>query len=83
VKPLSFELKKILEHELVPKHEILGKKEVEELLKKYTINPAQLPKIKLNDPIVQVIGAKRGDVLRITRKSPTVGEADYYRVVVP
>ena len=80
---MSFKLEKILEHELVPKHEIMKKSEVEELLKKLKISVNQLPKIKLNDPVVQAIGAKRGDVLKITRNSAVAGEAIYYRVVVP
>ncbi len=73
---------KILEHELVPKHRIMNPEEVEELLKKYGIKKWQLPKILATDPVVVLLGAKEGDVLEITRKSPTAGEAKYYRVVV-
>lgn len=72
----------ILEHNLVPKHEIMAKKEVTEILEKYGVTDAQLPKIRESDPIVQAIGAKRTDVLKITRKSPTAGNALYYRIVV-
>ena len=79
---MAFKPDIILEHELVPKHEILKKTEVEELCKKYNITMGQLPKIKTGDPVAQVIGAKRGDVLRITRKSMSAGEAVYYRAVV-
>ena len=79
---MAFELKKILEHEMVPKHEILKKKDAEDLLKKYGIAQENLPKIAEDDPVVQVIGAKRGDILRIVRKSPTAGEAIYFRLVV-
>jgi DNA-directed RNA polymerase subunit H len=73
---------RILEHNLVPRHEILPKKEAEELLKKYGVTAAALPKIKENDPVVQVIKAKKGDILKITRDSPTAGEAVYYRAVI-
>jgi DNA-directed RNA polymerase subunit H len=79
---LAFDLKKILEHEMVPKHEVLSKKESEELLKKYGITSDNLPKINENDPVVQVVKAKKGDVLRIIRRSPTAGEAVYFRLVV-
>lgn len=79
---LSFDLKKILEHEMVPKHEILSKKESEELLKKYGIAQEQLPKISEDDPVVQIVKAKRGNILKITRRSPTAGEAIYFRLVV-
>ncbi len=72
----------ILEHELVPKHEIMSKKEVSELLKKHGVTERQLPKIRESDAIAQAIGAKRKDVLKITRKSLTAGEALYYRIVV-
>lgn len=67
---------------MVPKHEILSKKESEEVLKKYGVTPDQLPKITGDDPVVQVIKAKRGDILKITRRSLTAGEAIYYRLVV-
>ncbi len=73
----------ILEHELVPKHEIISEKEKEELLKKYGIKSLrQLPRILSSDPVVKAIGAKVGDIIKITRKSPTAGEAVYYRIVV-
>lgn len=79
---MALDLKKILEHEMVPKHEILSKKDSEELLKKYGITSDKLPKILENDPVVQVIKAKKGDIVKITRRSPTAGEAIYYRLVV-
>ncbi|MEM5812814.1 MAG: DNA-directed RNA polymerase subunit H [Candidatus Aenigmatarchaeota archaeon] len=72
----------ILDNELVPKHEILSKEEEEELLKKYNTTKKHLPKILATDPIVKLIGAKKGDIIRITRKSPIAGEYYYYRVVV-
>jgi len=72
----------ILEHELVPKHEVLEKKEVEELLKKLGITVNNLPKILREDPVVKAIKAKPGDVLKITRKSTTLGESIYYRLVI-
>ena len=72
----------ILEHELVPKHEILEKEGASEVLKKYGITAEQLPKILDSDPVVKAIDAKRGNILKITRKSPTAGETVYYRIVV-
>jgi len=72
----------ILEHVYVPKHEILSKEEAEALLKKYNITPSQLPSILISDPIVKAIGAKVGDIIKITRLSETSGKSIYYRCVV-
>ena len=73
----------ILEHVLVPKHEVLDYKEALEVLKKLGVKPEQLPWIRASDPVVRLIGAKPGDIIRIIRKSPTAGESVAYRYVVP
>lgn len=73
---------KILEHELVPKHEVLSPEEASEVLRKLGVKPTQLPWISFEDPIAKAIGAKPGDIVRITRKSPTAGESIAYRYVV-
>jgi DNA-directed RNA polymerase subunit H len=72
----------VLEHELVPKHEVLSKEEQEEVLKKFSATADELPKIRSSDSVLKYIEAKSGDVIRITRKSPTAGETIYYRIVV-
>ncbi len=72
----------IFKHALVPQHEVLPEKEVEELLKKINISKGQLPKILADDPAAKKLEAKRGDVIKITRKSRTAGTSVYYRVVV-
>jgi len=72
----------ILEHVLVPKHEVLSPKEAEEVLRKLGVKPVQLPWISIDDPVVKAIGAKPGDIIRIIRKSPTAGESIAYRYVV-
>jgi DNA-directed RNA polymerase subunit H len=72
----------LFEHELVPKHEILPKEEKAELLRKYRIKPYQMPHIKMADPVIRLIGAKRGDIIKITRKSQTAGRSVVYRYVV-
>ncbi|GBC69939.1 hypothetical protein HRbin01_01646 [archaeon HR01] len=71
----------ILEHSLVPKHELLSESEAEELLKRLNITKQQLPYILVSDPVVKRLGAKVGDIIRITRHSETAGTAVYYRVV--
>jgi len=80
--PRTFPVFDLFEHKLVPKHEILTQKEVEQLLAEYRVQPYQLPQIKSSDPCVKAIDAKPGDILRIIRKSPTAGTHIAYRYVV-
>jgi DNA-directed RNA polymerase subunit H len=80
--PRTFPAFDIFEHQLVPKHEILTKEEMEKVLAQYKVQPYQLPQIKASDPAVKAIGAKPGDILRIIRKSATAGEHIAYRYVV-
>jgi DNA-directed RNA polymerase subunit H len=72
----------VLEHELVPKHEIAGEDEVAELLDIYKIQKEQLPKIKISDPVIKEIKAEVGDVVRITRRSRIAGKSLSYRLVI-
>lgn len=80
--PKTFPVFDIFEHVLVPKHEILTPEEREKVLAQYRVKPYQLPQIKASDPAAKAIGAKPGDIIRITRKSPTAGEHIAYRYVV-
>lgn len=72
----------VLNHELVPIHELLTDDEVRELYKGYNIMPEQLPKILASDPAARAVGGKNGSVVRIRRKSKTAGEAIAYRYVI-
>ncbi|MCD6226274.1 MAG: DNA-directed RNA polymerase subunit H [Candidatus Aenigmarchaeota archaeon] len=68
----------ILHHNLVPKHIILSEQEKQEVINKYQIKKlSQFPRILKSDPIVKLIGAKPGDLIKIEREN-----SDYYRVVV-
>lgn len=80
---IKFPFFNLFKHYLVPVHEFATEEEVEELQKKYSIFKYQLPKISSEDPAVQLLGAKIGDVLKIKRDSPTAGEFIVYRTVVP
>lgn len=73
----------ILSHRLIPKHEILSKEEAKKIIDKYAGGDKyKLPYIKRTDPVVKALGAKPGEVIKITRKSPTAGESIYYRLVI-
>ena len=72
----------VLSHQLVPKHEILPEKDHEKTLKSFNIQKDQLPKILISDPAVKRIGAKVGDIVKITRNSPTAGVSEIYRFVI-
>ena len=80
--PKSFPVFDIFEHALVPFHEILSEKEKNQLLAQFKLKPYQIPQIRSGDPAVKAIGAKPGDILKITRKSTTAGEHITYRYVV-
>ncbi len=73
---------KPLEHKLVPRHEILDESEVKKILSEYDIEKEQMPKIRVSEPAALAIKAKIGDVIRITRESPTAGKAIFYRLVI-
>jgi len=72
----------VLRHSLVPKHERLSPEEKEQLLQRFGIKPFQLPQILSSDPCVKAIGAVPGEIIRITKKSPTAGISHFYRYVV-
>jgi DNA-directed RNA polymerase subunit H len=75
--------KSFLDHEMVPKHEILTEDERKILLQKYNIQPEWLPLIKASDSVVREIHGKPGDIVKIFRKSATAGEyAVFYRLVI-
>ena len=71
----------IFESNFVPKHELLSDEEKSGFLQKMNISMKQLPRIKASDAVIKRIGGKRGDVVKITRKSQVAGEYIYYRVI--
>ncbi len=72
----------VLDHVLVPKHEIMTEEEIEKELGKLGLKREDLPLLLVTDPVAKAIGAKPGDVVRITRESPTAGKTIAYRLVV-
>lgn len=72
----------VTKHELVPKHAKLSEKEMKELFEKYSIDLPNLPRIFKTDPSIQHLDVKDGDIIKISRKSPTAGYTHFYRRVV-
>ena len=81
--PRRFPAFNIFKHKLVPKHETLPPGKAKDLLEKHHIKPYQLPRIKASDVAVIAIGAKTGDIVKVTRKSLTAGKHITYRFVAP
>jgi DNA-directed RNA polymerase subunit H (RpoH/RPB5) len=73
----------ILEHKLVPHHYILNETEKNEIYKKYYISGTKnLPDISRFDPVAVAIGLRPGEVIEITRPSPTAITSMYYRICI-
>jgi DNA-directed RNA polymerase subunit H len=72
----------VLDHAMVPDHQIMTEEELTGLLSLYNITSEQLPRIYHDDPAAKTIGAKPGDVIRIIRTSHTAGRAESYRLVI-
>ena len=72
----------VTKHVLIPKHIKLSEKEKKAVFERYNITSKELPKINKNDPAISGLNVKAGDVIKIIRKSPTAGEAVFYRGVI-
>ncbi len=72
---------KVDKHILTPKHSKISEKEKAQLFERYNVTSKELPKILKTDSAIKGLGAKLGDVIKITRKSQTAGESVFYRVV--
>ena len=73
-------LTNITKHVMMPQHVLLSQIEKESFFKSSNLADSQLPRITVNDPIARYYGMKRGDVVRIIRKSETAGLAVNYRI---
>jgi len=72
----------ILEHEMVPKHEIIRNyKEIKRILKEHNCsNKTQFPVIQKHDAVAEILGLVPGDMVKIYRSSIASGESVFYRI---
>ncbi len=70
-----------LDNLLIPRHELIPKDKEDQAIASFGATKANLPKIRANEPQAKKMGAKPGDVVKITRKDST-GENVYYRLVI-
>ncbi|GBG24507.1 DNA-directed RNA polymerases I, II, and III subunit RPABC1 [Hondaea fermentalgiana] len=75
---LKFDL---MTHEMVPHHTVLSDAEKVALLQRYKIKAEQLPRMRHNDAVSRYFGLRKGQVVRIVRKSDTAGSYVTYRIV--
>jgi DNA-directed RNA polymerase subunit H len=67
---------------LIPKHELLSREEASQVVARFNSTPSQFPYILNTDALAKEVGARPGDLIRITRNSETSGSSTYYRYVV-
>jgi len=72
----------ITKHELVPPHTLLSESEKRELLDRYRLKETQLPRIQHVDPVAKYMGLRKGQVIKIVRKSATAGRYASYRLCI-
>ena len=71
----------VLDHEMQPTFRILSNDEKQEIMKRYNIvKDKEFPDISRFDPVSQAIGVRPGQLIEITRSSPTAVKSLYYRI---
>jgi DNA-directed RNA polymerase I, II, and III subunit RPABC1 len=81
MKELLFNISK---HNLVPKHEVIDDKEqIDNLVNTYNLkSKLQFPIILKSDPMARYLNIQSGQLVKITRISPSAGESIVYRCCV-
>ncbi len=72
----------LIDHALVPKHELLEQEEEEQFYEKFNCKKRNLPRLFSTDPVARYYNMKPGHICRITRPSETSGYVVTYRLVV-
>ncbi len=71
----------LLDHKLVPKHEVIrDRNKIQEIFNRTNSNSQLLPIILRSDPIAKLLRLSIGDICKITRMSQSCGENIYYRI---
>jgi DNA-directed RNA polymerases I, II, and III subunit RPABC1 len=81
IKELLFNVSK---HNLVPKHEVIrDQDEINKLIQKFNLkSKLQFPAILKTDPMAKYLNIYSGQLVKITRVSPSAGESIMYRCCV-
>lgn len=72
----------VSKHQFVPKHRVLSKQEVDELLDKFKIEIDNIPTIKRDDAQAKYIGLKQNQICEIIVDNITSGRTIKYRLCV-
>jgi DNA-directed RNA polymerase subunit H len=76
----------VMEHQLVPEHRLLSKKEAKKVTSQLNISKEQLPKIRITDPCIKILSQSKdveeGMIVEITRASQTAGMSKAYRLII-
>lgn len=70
----------ITKHALMPLHQVLSSAEKKRFLSDAHLTEYQLSRIQLSDPVARYYGMKRGDMVRIIRRSDTAGKYVTFRI---
>lgn len=73
---------KVTQHKLIPTHKKLSENDKKKFLEDNNFNLENLPSIKLDDPALQEMNVKPGDIIEIERESPTAGRIVFHRGVI-
>jgi len=79
IKELYFNISR---HVLVPKHEILSNEEAVRVMEQCNAKKNQMPNILHTDKQAKYLNVRPGQIVKITRPSPTAGEYVIYRLCV-
>ncbi len=73
-------IKEEVKHTYIPVHEIISDPELEELKQRININ--KIPTILITDEAIKHLDVRPGDIIKIRRINPGIGETFYYRKVI-